>query len=456
MAALPNKATGTQLKTALIQTRCSLTNPPICYPISIKVDKTTVGEYDTRGQTYMEARKALNLTGSPDAENLTLGTELLDELVKKAPIVTAGELSLKPPPDLDIVVPYKDTEYTINKEFIKPDDSVITWESSNTDNVTVDKDGKLTIIYDKKLEIPYEDSAQSVSVRSTPPVNITAKIGNGDKQKVVFGLKFEKKGVTGKRKAAETLAAENAKRAAAAAEKTAAAAKTEEAEAAAKAPPTLKLKVDDDKNKRIVIDDTAFINKIPMDLFTVTPNNAKITWTSSNNKAVTVDDTGKIEIVDVALIVPETPVTITASVGDAEDQKIVFTLVMKPNEVLKPTLERIGDEGVLTQTIKGIKIMLNLTQFIQVPKGVVPTWESSDAAIATVNNEGNVISHNPGEATITAYVGENASKSDSNQKVSFTVTVEEEQFGGRRRSKGTVRQKLGKLRRRMGTRAKKQ
>lgn len=343
MAALPNKAQGKPLKTALIQTRCSLTNPPICYPISIEVDKKVFGRgYDTRGQDYMEARKKQTLTESPDVTKLTLGTVILDELVKKAPIVTAGELSLKPPSDLNIDV---------------------------------------------------------------------------------------------------------------AAEKTAAAAATAAAEAAAKARPTLKLKDDTDENKRIVIDETRFINNISKDLFTVTPNDTTITWTSSNNKAVTVDNTGKIGIVNASLIgVPETPVTIKASVGDGEDQQIVFTLEMKP------TLKRRGDEGVLTQTIKGIKRMLNLSQFIQVPDGVVPKWESSNDTIATVNDEGNVISHTIDQATITAYVGENASKSDSDQKVVFTVTVkeEEEQFGGRRRSKGTVRQKLGKLRRRMGTRAKKQ
>jgi len=220
--------------------------------------------------------------------------------------------------------------------------------------------------------------------------------------------------------------------------------------------PTLSLKVNTDENKRIVINDSTFSTSIRKDFINLT--NAPISWDSSNTAAATVDSKGVVTVTKSDLIVPDPPVTITASVGPNDTQKVVFTLVNEEaTKMLTPTLERIGDKSVLTQTIKGNKQMHDLTPFITVPSGVVPKWESSDVKIATVNYEGNVISEKPGETNVTAYVGNTVDNSSDTQKVIFKIIVEpEEQFGGRRRSKGTVRQKLGKLRRRMGTRAKKQ
>ena len=126
---------------------------------------------------------------------------------------------------------------------------------------------------------------------------------------------------------------------------------------------------------------------------TVAPDNASkkdLTWTSSDDKIATVDQTGKVT----AVAPGEATITATAADGSGVTAtcKVTVTRPVSSIELNKTDLPLFaGDSGTLTATVKpenaGKKDL---------------TWTSSDDKIATVDQTGKVTAVAPGTATITA------------------------------------------------------
>ena len=130
---------------------------------------------------------------------------------------------------------------------------------------------------------------------------------------------------------------------------------------------------------------------------TVKPDNATnktVTWTSSSSSIATVDQNGKITAVS------EGTATITAKAGD-KTASCTVTVKKKVVAVESVTLDKSslelteGETATLTATVKPD----NATN-----KTV--TWSSSNASIATVDQNGKVTAVAEGTATITAKAGE--------------------------------------------------
>ncbi len=127
---------------------------------------------------------------------------------------------------------------------------------------------------------------------------------------------------------------------------------------------------------------------------TVNPSDATVqdvTWTSSNPLVATVDEEGTVTAVAVGTAV------ITATCADQSAEMTVT--VIEKGEVIPPTLTldktsislEVGDTEKITATVEGSPAT-----------DEVPTWASSDEAVATVDSEGLVTAVAPGSAVITA------------------------------------------------------
>lgn len=138
----------------------------------------------------------------------------------------------------------------------------------------------------------------------------------------------------------------------------------------------------------------------------VAPENAAVTWKSSNEKVAKVSDNGKLSIKK------KGTVEITAETADGQKQTITFKAGKKP--------------------VKAKKIILNGKKTIKVNKSqvlkatVLPatadnqkvTWTSSDKKIATVNSKGKVTAKKKGTVKITAMA-----KDGSKTKAVFKIKI---------------------------------
>lgn len=148
---------------------------------------------------------------------------------------------------------------------------------------------------------------------------------------------------------------------------------------------------------------------------TVKPNDAPVSWTSSNSKIVTVDSTGKVEIIKNTSTASDSPVKITAKLSTGEKEVCKIT-VKKPSVTLSKTSATLYSIGLtnlaLTATTK--------------PSESYVEWSSSNPSVASVDSSGNVTAKSKGTATIKAkmYVYDsNKSQIDCGISKSCKVTV---------------------------------
>ena len=145
---------------------------------------------------------------------------------------------------------------------------------------------------------------------------------------------------------------------------------------------------------------------------TVSPtdaDNKAVTWTSSDESVVTVDENGKVTAVGVGTA------TITVTTKDGEYTAICEVTVEETTSSDEPsvtldatnkTLE-VGDTTTLTATVT--------------PEDATVTWTSSDESVVTVDENGKVTAVGEGTATITATI----TVGDEEYKGSCTITVKE-------------------------------
>ena len=117
-----------------------------------------------------------------------------------------------------------------------------------------------------------------------------------------------------------------------------------------------------------------------------------VTWSTSDAAIAMVDAEGNVKAISVG------EATITATCGDK-----TATCKVTVNPILAESITL--DKPELTLTI-GASEKLTATVFPEDVTDKTVTWSTSDAAIATVDNEGNVTAVSVGEATITATCGD--------------------------------------------------
>ena len=117
-----------------------------------------------------------------------------------------------------------------------------------------------------------------------------------------------------------------------------------------------------------------------------------VTWSTSDASIATVDNEGNVTAVSVG------EATITATCGDKS-----ATCKVTVNPILAESITL--DKTELTLTIGASEKLTAIVLPEEVTDKTV-TWSTSDATIATVDNEGNVTAISVGEATITATCGE--------------------------------------------------
>lgn len=144
-----------------------------------------------------------------------------------------------------------------------------------------------------------------------------------------------------------------------------------------------------------------------------------ITWLTSDNRYVRVDNTGKITAVEYT----DKPVTITARVGQSPGQ--VFTATCKvtvgTTSVSKVTITGLQAEGPKTASVS-LGSSLQLSAVVE-PKTATDTeliWSSSDENYATVNRNGKVTPQRKTEAGKPVII---TVKSKQNDKAFDTVAV---------------------------------
>ena len=128
---------------------------------------------------------------------------------------------------------------------------------------------------------------------------------------------------------------------------------------------------------------------------TVLPENVTdktVTWSTSDAAIATVDNEGNVTAISVG------EATVMATCGDK-----TATCKVTVNPILAESITL--DKSELTLTI-GASEKLTATVLPEDVTDKTVTWSTSDAAIATVDNEGNVTAISVGEATITATCGD--------------------------------------------------
>ncbi len=149
---------------------------------------------------------------------------------------------------------------------------------------------------------------------------------------------------------------------------------------------------------------------------TVTPDNATekgVTYESSNEEIVKVDENGNIEAVGEG----EATITITSKDDPTVTEKVTVT-VKKPKVPVKDIT--VDKTDITLEEGKTDKITVTVTPDNATEKGV--TYESSNEEIVRVDENGNIEAVDEGEATITI-----TSKDDPTVTEKVTVTVKKKQ-----------------------------
>ena len=121
---------------------------------------------------------------------------------------------------------------------------------------------------------------------------------------------------------------------------------------------------------------------------------AEFTWESSDAAVATVDASGLVTGVAVGVA------TITASAGEVAGSAVVTVMQPVASVEVSPSAETIGLGSTLQLTAEGFD------ENEEAVEGAEFSWESSDAAIATVDGSGLVTGVAEGAATITATAGD--------------------------------------------------
>jgi hypothetical protein len=111
--------------------------------------------------------------------------------------------------------------------------------------------------------------------------------------------------------------------------------------------------------------------------------------------------------------------TYSVAVTDGSDIALAVVEVTELEETIV-TLEILGGENVLTVGARqalSLRAWLALTELTEQDYTEQATWESDDPSILEVSNNGQLTAHNPGEATISARVGEE-------HRASITIEVQ--------------------------------
>lgn len=143
---------------------------------------------------------------------------------------------------------------------------------------------------------------------------------------------------------------------------------------------------------------------------TVLPYNATystLTWSSSNDNVSTVSNTGKVTAIAIG------DATITATTIDGTNLSTTCHIVVKPKLVSSVTLNKSSASLYPNEVIY---LYANISPYNATNK--VLTWQTSNSAVATVDETGKVTALSPGTATITA-----STTDGSNLSASCLVTV---------------------------------
>ena len=147
---------------------------------------------------------------------------------------------------------------------------------------------------------------------------------------------------------------------------------------------------------------------------TVTPDDASdkgVTYTSSNNSVVTVDENGNITAVGKG----EAVITVTSKDDPTKKETVKVTVTVPVEDVVVDKTDITLDVG------KKDKLTVTVTPDDASDKGV--TYTSSNNSVVTVDENGNITAVGKGEAVITVTSKDNPTKKET-VKVTVTVPVD--------------------------------
>ena len=150
---------------------------------------------------------------------------------------------------------------------------------------------------------------------------------------------------------------------------------------------------------------------------TVSPESAKdksLTWSSSDESIVTVDENGKIKAIK------EGKATITVTTKDGNHKATVTITVSK--EDIKVTGVSFGNNALNLATGSSMTLKPTISPSDATNKGL--TWKSSDSSVVSVNDKGVITGKKEGKATITV------TTKDGGYTATITVTVKDEPVTG--------------------------
>ncbi len=145
---------------------------------------------------------------------------------------------------------------------------------------------------------------------------------------------------------------------------------------------------------------------------TVVPDNTSnpaVTWSSGNDAIATVDETGKVTAIAAGTA------TITATTTDGSNLTASCEVTVKPAVIL---VNSIVLDKTTAEVVEGGMVKLTATVLPEDATDKSVTWTTSDATIATVNEDGLVTAVAPGTVTITV-----SAKDGSDKTATCEVTV---------------------------------
>lgn len=312
---------------------------------------------------------------------------------------------------------------------IKPEnarDKSVTWSSSNTDVVTVDKNGNVTAIkagtatitvttkdgkYKAEAEVTVQTDVVNVKGVSLDKTSLNLKVNETSTLKAtVKPSDATNKSVTWSSSDSNVASVDNNGKVTAKAAGTATITVTTK-DGNYKA--TCKVTVTSIKVTGITLDKTSFEINVGSETTltaTIKPSDATnkgVTWLSSDSSVASVDENGKVT----AKKAGTATITVTTKDGSfkAECEVTVTNISVTGVSLNKTSMSLyIDEEDTLTATVNPS----NATN-----KDV--TWSSSDSSVASVDNSGKVTARKAGTATITV------TTTDGSKTATCTVTVSE-------------------------------